>query len=234
MATSCGLKAAALAAAAGLATAGPAAAQLVFTLQDHPGAMQAPPSYGLRLDNLFTSIGGPLGFTTFSFDHFGNTTLTVMPGPTPTITIAGTVYGGVDEGTGYGFGEGAYALQFTYAMGVSPSGTGWTASEAPVNSGSLTALGDNNGVPMGTVFPLTDKNEPVSGLSFLMLQDGHRLTPEQVQGMGDPWVGRGWLMTQGTTGGGTTDWLFLAVPAPGTALGACAAAGMLAARRRRV
>jgi hypothetical protein len=231
MTISCGLRAAAVAAAAGLA-ASPAGAQLVFTLQDHPGAMQAPPSYGLRLDNLFTAIGGPLGFTTFSFDHFANTTLTVGPGPNPTITIAGTVYGGVDDGSDYGFGEGAYALQFTYATGVSPSGSGWTASEAPSNSGSLTALADNNGVPMGTVFPLTDKNDPATSLSFLMLQDGHRLTPEQIQGMGDPWVGRGWLMTQGTTGGGTTDWLFVAVPAPGTALAACGL-GVLGARRRR-
>ena len=231
MTMSSGLKVAVVAAAAGLAA--PAGAQIVFTLQDHPDAMQAPPSYGLRLDNLFTAIGGPLGFTTFSFDHFGNTTLTVTPGPSPTITIAGTVYGGLDEGSEYAFGEGAYALQFTYSTGVSPSGTGWTAAESPANSGSLTALGDNNGVPSGTVFPLTDKNDPLTALSFLMLQDGHRLTPEQIQGLGDPWVGRGWLMTQGTTGGGTTDWLFVAVPAPGTALAWGAAVMMAGPRRRR-
>jgi hypothetical protein len=222
-----GLVAAGTFALAAAPIAGAGITPTTLLVQDHPDALQAPPSYGLRLDNIFAPLGGPSGFTTFSFNQFNNTMLTI---DNDSITIAGTVYGGHDEGTSWGFGEGAYALAFTYNQNVSTVADGWTAAQSATNTGTLTALGNNNGVPMGTVFQLADMNDP-TGLSFLLLQDGHRLTPEQIQGMNDPWVGRGW-MTVPDGQGGTRDWIFVAIPAPGTAMGL----GMMmaaAGRRRR-
>jgi len=226
----------ALMAFVGLACPSGASAALLkqFKLQDHPDGNALPPAYGLRFDNIFSTIGGPKGITTFSMNHFNNTILSVIDnGASLAINIKGTLYGGVDTGVTIGFGKGAYALDFTYNMNVAPSGTGWVVDpNHPSNAGKLTSLGNAN-VPAGTMFNFVDKDGN-QGHSFQFLQDDHRLAghPEFGQGF---WVGRGWLKNA-KNDGDTHDFLFIGslIPLP-TPLG-MAAAGLIAAaalRRRR-
>lgn len=227
----------ALMAASGLACASGASAAVIkqFRLQDHPDGNALPPAYGLRFDNLFTTIGGPSGITTFSMNHFGNTILSVIDnGGSLAINIKGTVFGGVDTGVATGFGAGAYALNFTYTMNVGPSGTGWEVDpNSPGNTGTLTSLG-NADVAAGTVFDLADKDGN-QGHSFQFLQDDHRLAGHSEFGQGY-WVGRGWVMNS-KNDSATHDFLFLGtmlIPLP-TPLGMAAAGliGVAALRRRR-
>ena len=222
--------------AAGLLFGGAAQAGLsttIFSLADHPDGGQNPPGYGVRFDNIFTSIGGPGGTTSFSMNTFGDTTLTVtddgMGGIQ--IDIVGTLYGGVDTGDSYGFGEGAYALDFTYAMHVMPDGTGWIVdSSDPLNGGTLTALAGNADVAEGEVFSFT--GQAANGPIFLFNQDGHRLDNHPEFDPDEVWVGRGWFNMPGVSG--TQDFLFVGtlIPAPGSVI-LLAAGGALGATRRR-
>lgn len=226
-----------VAASALLCAAGAAWGDTVFTINDHPGGREAPPTYALRFDNIFTMLGGPAGVTTFSMDRFADSMLVVRDNGR--ITITGTVYGGLDTGSGYGYGEGAYELTFTYNENVSQVGDGFVvgpASEA--NGGMLRALGDNHGVAQGTQFVFTDKaNE--EGISFAFLRDGFRLSDAQRAALNDPWVGRGWLMAPNVTEGGVTDFVFVGtpegnvIPLPNAGLLGGAGLTLLAARRRR-
>lgn len=224
----------ATAAVLGLAGSAASADTIEFQIRDHPDATGAPPPHGLRMDNLFTSLG-EAGRTTFSFNHHGDTILTVnTDGPAITINITGTVYGGRADNGSYGFGEGDYALNFTYSVNVAESGTGWVVNgQSASNSGSLTALGNNAGVASGTTFDFSDKSDGTN--SFLFLQDGHRLTPAQIAALGDPWVGRGWVMIPGVMTG-TQDFLFtgtiIPLPHPGM-MASLGLVGLIAARRRR-
>lgn len=220
-----------------LAIAAPASASTtIFALSDHPDGNAAPATYGLRLDGLFAGrMGAGAGITTFSFNHFNDVRLTVHENMgTITLNIAGTIWGGEKSGADYAYGKGAYALNFDFTMHVAASGTGWVVNQDdPVNNtGRVTALGNNAGVPMGTVFPFHD----MSAASFLFLQDEHRLAGHPQAGHGY-WVGRGWVTFQpnGGDSAATQDWLFLGTPVPLPAGGALACAGLvgLAGRRRR-
>jgi len=205
-----------------------------FDLSDHPDGNANPPGYGLRLDGLFGGRAGASGgVTTFSFDPFNVSLLVNDDDPSMiSINIVGTVYGGEDTGAGYGFGEGAYDLDFTYNFNVAPDGTGWKVAPANAgNNGTLTSLG-NADVAAGETFSFFD----FADTSFLFLQDDHRLGGHAEAGQGF-WVGRGWVTMDpdGETRRGTKDYLFLgkSVPAPlGAGFGA---AGVLAlgVRRRR-
>lgn len=210
------------------ALAGPIA---TFDLFDHPDVIYT--GGGLRLDGVFGSMGGQGKATTFKFDVVGDGKLVVEDnGGNLEIHITGTVYGGEQKQDGtYAFGEGQYAVDFRYAANVAPSGTGWIVNPSdPNNKGTLTALANNNGVPMGTVINLVDKDNPNKD-SFVFLQDDHRLAGYPQAGQGY-WVGRGWLMYLGMGSTGFADWLFLAVPEPGV-LAVVGLGGICAARRRR-
>jgi len=210
------------------------AATHVFRLSDHPDGNAAPPTYGLRLDNLFSAHGvGPSGITTFSFV---NVLLTVNDdtamGGGIDINISGLIYGGVDAGASYGFGEGFYTVDFNYIMGVQPDGDGWRTSPVSAsNSGVVTSLG-NGDVAAGEQFFFYEKVS--GGMPMQFVPDGHRLA-----GDNSTWVGRGWHTydPQGGAGpGGSQDWLFVGhlVPAPAPlALGAAGLAGVMTLGRRR-
>ncbi len=222
---------AALAAASVVAASAHAA---TYKLADHPDGTANPPPYGLRLDGLFASAGQN-GTTTFSFDAFGDTIMKVIDtGSGTKITITGTVYGGRDTGTGLGYGEGAYAFSFTFMENVvnEVNGHSVTAISA-MNSGSLVALGDNNGVAMGTTYNLFENSNGTH--TFQFLTDGHRLAGTELEGRTDIFVGRGWLGVQGNSTSGTRDLLFVGQVIPSPLAGGIAGVGLmgLAARRRR-
>ena len=224
----------ALLCAAGTAWADP----VTYNLSDHPNGEEVPPTYALRFDNLFTMFGGPAGITTFSMANFNDSVMTVNDDGS--VTISGTVYGGIDDGGEWGFGEGAYRLTFTYNENIQPQGDGFIVGPASAaNGGSLTALGDNNGIDEGTVFVFTDKSND-AGVSFEFLRDGYRLTPEQRAALNDPFVGRGWLMAPNVLPGGeAADFVFIGqpggniIPLPSAGLLAGAGMGLIAVRRRR-
>ncbi len=221
-------------AAGALATGMSAMADTQFVLSDHPDGNAALPTYGLRQDNIFASLGGA-GLTTFSFDVHNDVVMTVTEsGGDLKINIAGTIYGGVDTGMSYGFGEGSYDLDFTFNFNVMEMGTGYVVSPSNVgNSGVITSLG-NADVALGTEFEFFD----FSGNSFLFKQDEHRLGGEDEAGQGF-WIGRGWTTfeSDGRGSSGTQDWLFLGriIPTP-TAIGFGMASmiGLCATRRRRL
>ncbi len=205
-----------------------------YRLADHPDGSANPPPYGLRLDGLFAAAGHN-GTTTFSFDTFADTIMKVVDtGSGTKITITGTVYGGRDTGSGYGFGEGNYAFSFTFMENVvnEVNGHSVTAISAS-NTGTLTAIGDNNGVAMGTTYNLFENSNGTH--TFQFLTDGHRLAGTELEGRTDIFVGRGWLGVQGNSTSGTRDLLFVGQLIPSPLAGGMAGIGLigLAARRRR-
>lgn len=233
------LRALAAAAVSTAALAAPSlAATTVFKLSDHPDGEAALPTYGFRMDTMFSGRSGAGGgVTLFSFNTYDDVLLKVTDdGGSLKINISGTVYGGEKSGSGFAYGAGAYHLEANYTMHVNAQGTGWVvAQDAPLhNTGSLTALsGGDVRVADGEVFNFHD----MSAASFLFLQDNHRLAGHSEFNQGF-WVGRGWVTynPSGANSGGTQDFLFIGnlVPLPTPVGLACAGLfGAAAVRRRR-
>ncbi len=222
---------------AGAANAGGVTTQ-VFRLHDHPDGNINPPPYGLRYDDLFKSVGGPGGSTSFSFEENGASMRLIVSTDTmtnaKTIRIVGKVYGGKDNGASVSFGAGLYKLDFTYTQNVAAHGTGWKVTGTDsANNGSLVSLG-NADVAAGTTWSFSDKGDG-KGNSFYFKQDDHRLAghPEFGQGY---WVGHGWVMSSDGRGlSSTRDFLFLGKPIPLPTAGLMGAIGLLglAGVRRR-
>lgn len=216
----------------GVAVGSTHGALISFTLLDHPDGGADPPPYGLRFDDAFVGLGGASGGTTsFSFDAAFNdagrtdVTLTVDT-VNGTIVIDGEVFGGEDTGVTYGFGAGWYDVHFEYTANVMASGGGWIVDPGSHlnNTGFFRSQG-NPDIAAGTTFNFSDINMP---LAFEFLPDGHRLAGDD-----STWVGRGWVTSDpdGNDESPTRDWLFQAIPAPGT-LGLCGL-GMIGMGMRR-
>lgn len=230
---------------AGVAHAGSVVA--TYRLSDHPDGGAAPPTYGLRLDNLF----GDGATTTFTFGTSEGVFLTVMDAIQPStesagsymINISGVVFGGVDTGSGYDetrAGFGTYALDFTYSVNVAPSGTGWIVNPtSAANLGTLSAI-DVVGDEADFSFDLFES----TGMNhFKFLQDEHRLDTDHHGHADHPeadhgyFVGRGWLaFGPDQNSPDTQDFLFIGtlVPLPGPGLlGAAGLLSLVVVRRRR-
>ncbi len=102
-----------------------------FRLKDHPDGAINPPPYGLRFDNLFGNAGGSPGAkTTFSVEYGSAAMWAMVDTDTGIIRMFGTMYGGEDTGTGYGFGEGHYRADFVYNTNVAAVSNGYVVTSS--------------------------------------------------------------------------------------------------------
>lgn len=219
---------------------------------NHPDGNVSPPPYGLRLDDLFTQTpssgslpGGVGGITTFSFAPGDGANMNMevsMSGSDLEINISGTAKGGVAVGGSYGYGEGLFAIDFTYTMNVEgvpgPMGGFKVTPNDVDNNGTITALAGNADITAGTEWSFWDEVNGDND-SFLVVRDQHRLAGHPGISALDPLVGRGWVTYNSTGQGshGTQDWLFIAdtpIPEPASfallAMG-CAVVGSRRGRR---
>ncbi len=240
----------ALAGFGSLLIAGSASAGLVasFDLENHPDAAEAPPPYGLRLDNLFLQEGGEGGVTTFSFDTQAGVTLSIFDesqelgdrnGSFLRINISGEVFGGEESG----YGVGLYDLNFDYRMHVTEVEDGWVVVSADgSNNGSLTPIFDvEDGRGGGAEYRFWDQFSEGADASARFQNDGHRLD-DRVNFV-DMIVGRGWLTfnQDNSNSAGTQDFLFIGrnrepgnpIPLPTAAGLGLAGLGVVVSRRRR-
>jgi hypothetical protein len=184
-------------------TPAPAAADTIrFTLGDHPRGEARPPTYGLRLDDLFGPSTLP---TTFSFNQGGAAVLMDVDTTSKSIHIFGTVFGGVDVGDSYLAPE-LFDLDMLYKFGVMGNeDDGWSVAGLG-NTGSLVRQSDSQRWDLVTLL-----NQ--DGFAFEFFPDRFRLRHNDLVGV--DWVGRGWLDT--STNSRPTevrDFLFVATVVP--------------------
>lgn len=191
-----------------------------FALHDHPDAYEAPPPYGLRVDNIIGS-----GLSTLSLDQFSDTVLTVYDdGGNLSININGTLWGGEVSGNAYVSPE-AYTVDMTYSIGVNPDFGGWLVTGFDsANAGTITRVSDNMS---WDIFGMPS----MTGAVLHFRPDGYRL-----DGDDSTWVGRGWITDQSDGSDplqGARDWIFTATVIPAPSTGLIALTGVLAMSRRR-
>ncbi|CAN5847179.1 hypothetical protein BH11PLA1_BH11PLA1_14490 [soil metagenome] len=201
----------------------------VYRLANHPDGTARPPSYGLRLDELYDVTAGNDEFT-LDFDHaLSSVWMTVTAN---TISISGMAWGGRDIGTEYANDQdrGVYSFSFTYNVGVglAPGDDDLNVSSpSESNFGSITTA-------RGQTFALSDNFMGVG--TFRLGDEDNDLGHRGFAGTS----GWGWLeIGNGPNGalqrraGSADDFLFtVIIPSPG-ALALAGMGGMLASRRRR-
>lgn len=216
-------------AATGTAFAGGSTVLAEFEILDHPEGNVGPPTYALRLDNVF-------GFTfgTFSTQAFNDSVMTVSQNDNTgniTIDMSGTLRGGEVVGNSWATVF-DLAFDFTYEFGVTTTADGWSVDTFSVaNAGTITRLDTNETVDWFTQPDLAGDNGPVGNV-FTLAEDGYRITGDD-----STWVGRGWLTTNddGTAAfAPAQDWFFTAnvIPTP-SSFALLGLGGLVAARRRR-
>jgi len=210
----------ALAAALLLTTAGSAGAtQYVYELHDHPDGGEAPPTYGLRLDNLLS-----IGVYSFSFDYVDGTgaaaVALVYDDVAGTVHISGRAFGGKHDDDGYReHCSGWVNIDFTYNVNVAKvddcggdGGDGvfgyanagddiYCIGEDLSNSGSVTldGWGDDR------VFQFSDKADG-TGCSFIFDNDTDSKGNGSIEADPKLFSGSGWLRPGFF---GSRDWLFV-------------------------
>ncbi len=196
-----------------------------YQLHNHPDGGARPPLYGLRLDELYNVTGGHDIFT-FDFDAPGANMLMDYDGTS--LHIHGTVFGGLNAGSGYaGTHVGLWAVDFTYGLVGSAPGDDDLIVTTPdfTNSGTITRLATQDTVWLwdysgshNYTFQLGDENNDLGHRGFLGAS------------------GWGWVNhTTQSTHVGASDWLFTAVPVPepSAAMLVLLGAGALLRRRNR-
>ncbi len=223
----------AVAALAILLASGAASAGLIvptdvrLQLMDHPDGDAAPPTYGLRLDELIDVTPGHDRFT-FSFDHplaLMQLQLTELSPGEFSIHIWGTAFGVRVVNNEYDpLLSGLAEIDFTYMLVQPVAGDDDLIVTTPsfTNSGSI--------MFEGSTIDLFDRANS-EGFSFRLGNEDDDQGHRGFAGIS----GWGWL-DHGVAGNhvAASDWLFTVVPTPGTtALMAIAAALFTKGRRRR-
>jgi len=224
----------AVAALAILLASGPASAGFILPtdvrllLQDHPDGNAAPPTYGLRLDELINVTPGHDRFT-FSFDHplaLMQLELTEVGPGEFSIHIWGTAFGGLIVNHQYDpLLSGLAEIDFTYMLAEQVDGDD---DDLIVTTPNFTNTGSI--IFDGLTIDLFDRANS-AGFSFRL---GNEDNDQGHRGF-DGISGWGWL-DHGVAGNhvNSSDWLFTVVPTPGTtALMAIAVALFAGGRRRR-
>lgn len=192
----------------------------LYFLSNHPDAAQAPPGYGLRLDDLIDVTPGK-DVVTFDFNDSRSDMLMEISGSR--IRIFGTAFGGLDTGGEYDEDlSGLWEIDFTFnSVEKMPNDNDfWVPAGSPTNTGTIAAqFGAFGEIPLFDfagghpfTFRLGDENS----------DDGHR-------GF-DGISGWGWMSYGDGEHVKSSDWLFTAVPVPvppAVLLGAAGLAGMI-------
>lgn len=200
-----------------------------FDIHDHPQGNLLPPSYALRMDNVFGAFNA-----TFSADIHNNATLTVLQDTVTNdlyIDIVGTFHGGEDLGAGWGA---TFDLEadFRYAANVVAVADGWAINGfSLLNGGTFTRLDTNETTTWYGMEDATGENGPI-GETFRFVEDGWRIDNDDTS-----WVGRGWFTTNtdgSMMGAPAQDWFFTAteIPTP-SGLSLIGIGGIAVCRRRR-
>jgi len=182
---------------------------VLYVLHDHPDGIEAPPAYGLRIDNLLGD-----GRWTFSFDYAdanedAYVTLTCDEA-SGLMRIQGRAYGGQVVNNAWSpDSRGWITLDFTYANNVAIkddcgalSGDDYyVTSEHPSNGGTLTPAGWG----ADQAFAFGDRSGENNGCSFIFDNDEDSKGDPTIANDPATWSGSGWI--QPATNG-SRDWLF--------------------------
>jgi hypothetical protein len=181
-----------------------------YLLGDHPDGNQAPPTYGLRLDELVNVTSGHDVFT-FSFDHDlaeMRLDITEVGVNEYQLHIHGTAFGGLVVGDEYDATmSGVVDIDFVFMLAHPVGGDDDLIVTTPsfTNSGEISFN--------STTIDLFDRANS-DGFTFRL---GNEDNDQGHRGF-DGISGWGWL-DHGTAGSyvASSDWLFTVVPTPGTA-----------------
>ncbi|MFK7959267.1 MAG: LamG-like jellyroll fold domain-containing protein [Phycisphaerales bacterium] len=183
-----------------------------YRLRNFANGNEAPPGYGLRLDELFDATDG---FDVFSFDFDGPMSNMRLDYDGTSVRIHGTAFGGRDTGIKYDPDFiSAVEIDLTYDVVVSAPGDDDLIVLTPngSNVGTMTWLAT------GQVFDLSDKMN-AEEFTFRLGDEDDDAGHNGVPGI----TGWGWMFVDGGDEPGAQDWLFSAVDicAPDPMAGAC-------------
>jgi uncharacterized repeat protein (TIGR01451 family) len=178
-----------------------------YRLINHPVHGQAPPPYGLRLDQLYAGTG-PI---TFNFDHPQSDMRMRIENGGSTVTIFGTTWGGIDTGAAYSQ-DGLWEVYMQYDGTVAPAG-GDNDLQVTVetDNGTITPLYTTAFFNAGDAYALTGKSD--GNYTFRLGDEDDDLGFRSTPGIS----GWGWLSHDGPGDMGyysASDWGFMATPAP--------------------
>ena len=181
-----------------------------YVLRNHPDGNQAPPYYGMRLDDLF----GDHSPITFNFEHSQSDMRMRIEDSGATVVIYGTSWGGHDEG-GFYDEAGPWNVYFKFDNVVSVYGGDddlvVQGGDVELSSGTITALYDSPHFNTNDVFNLAD--EESAGYSFRLGNHSNDLGHRGHDGIS----GWGWLQHDGDgnlSHKSVSDFLFTAFPIP--------------------
>ncbi|MEQ9105738.1 MAG: SdrD B-like domain-containing protein [Rhodothermales bacterium] len=178
-----------------------------YRLINHPVHGQAPPPYGLRLDQLYAGTG-PI---TFNFDHPQSDMRMRIENGGSTVTLFGTAWGGIDTGAAYSQ-DGLWEIYMQYDGTVAPAGgDDDLLVTVETDNGTITPLYTTAYFNAGDPFALTGKSD--GNYTFRLGNEDDDLGFRSTPGVS----GWGWLSHDGPGDMGyysASDWGFMATPAP--------------------